>query len=492
MHSTDVAGRPALIAFVVMLAIVGSPWFTGRGSAQTSLPTPDHVVIVIMENHSYSEVIGSSAAPYINGLALQGASFTASHAVTHPSEPNYLAFFSGSTQGLTDDSCPHTYSTSTANLASELIAAGLTFGGYSEGLPSVGYTGCASGAYVRKHNPWVNFSNVPGSANMPFTSFPADPSTLPTISIVVPDLNNDMHDGTVLQGDGWLQQHLDGYVQWAETHNSLLIVTWDEDDFTVSNHIPTIFVGPMVKPGQYGSTINHYNVLRTLEDMYGLPHAGNSATATPITGIWQGAPAADTTPPTPDPMTWASPPAPAGQASIAMTATTASDPSAVEYLFACVAGPCHSGGWQASPSYTDTGLTPGTTYTYQVKARDKSANFNETAWSAPASAATLTATMHVQGIGLGTVDRGSGYKSGKATVQIVDQSGKAVIGATVTGRFTGSFDEVVSATTDTRGKALLITTSSSTISHFAFCVQSVTYPALIYDAAANRKTCASR
>ena len=260
-----------------------------------------------MENHSYSEVIGSSAAPYINGLALQGASFTASHAVTHPSEPNYLAFFSGSTQGLTDDSCPHTYSTSTANLASELIAAGLTFGGYSEGLPSVGYTGCASGAYVRKHNPWVNFSNVPGSANMPFTSFPADHSTLPTISIVVPNLNNDMHDGTVLQGDGWLQQHLDGYVQWAETHNSLLIVTWDEDDFTVSNHIPTIFVGPMVKPGQYGSTINHYNVLRTLEDMYGLPHAGNSATATPITGIWQGAPAADTTPPTPDPMTWASP-----------------------------------------------------------------------------------------------------------------------------------------------------------------------------------------
>ena len=175
-----------------------------------------------------------------------------------------------------------------------------------------------------------------------------------------------------------------------------------------------------------------------------------------------------------------------------MTATTASDPSAVEYLFACVSGPCHSGGWQASSSYSDTGLTPGTTYTYQVKARDKSANFNETAWSAPASAATLTATMHVQGIGLGTVDRGSGYKSGKATVQIVDQSGKAVIGATVTGRFTGSFDEVVSATTDTRGKALLITTSSSTISHFAFCVQSVTYPALIYDAAANRKTCASR
>lgn len=255
--------------------------------AQTTLPKPDHVVIVIEENHSFNEIIGSSSAPYINSLANGGALFTKSFAVSHPSEPNYLALFSGSTQGITNDSCPHTFGP--PDLGGELIHAGLSFSGYSEGLPSVGSTVCTSGKYARKHNPWVNFIDVPSSDNLPFTSFPASPnfSTLPTISIVVPNLLDDMHDGTIQQGDSWLQQHIDPYVQWAKTHNSLLIVTWDEDDSSQSNQIPTIFVGPMVKPGQYAERINHFNVLRTLEDMYGLPAANNSANVTSITDCWQ-------------------------------------------------------------------------------------------------------------------------------------------------------------------------------------------------------------
>jgi phospholipase C len=259
---------------------------TSNSWASTTLPRPDHVVIVIEENHAYANIIGSSSAPYINALANSGANFTNSFAVTHPSEPNYLALFSGSTQRVVDDSCPHTFSAS--NLGEELHGASLSFGGYSETMPSVGYTGCQyAGLYARKHNPWVNFTNVPSSDNLPWTSFPADYSSLPTVSIVVPNLQDDMHDGTVQQGDSWLKQHLDGYVQWAKTHNSLLIVTWDEDDGTVTNHIPTIMVGQMVKAGNYSETINHYSVLRTLEDMYGLSHAGNSANAQPITDCWQ-------------------------------------------------------------------------------------------------------------------------------------------------------------------------------------------------------------
>jgi hypothetical protein len=265
------------------LPLAGASGSGGR-VAVGAVPRPDHIVVVVMENHSYGEIIGSSAAPYINSLASTGATFTASIAITHPSEPNYLALYSGSTQGLTNDSCPHAYTS--ANLGSELFAKQLTFKGYSESMPSNGYTGCTSGSYARKHNPWVNFASVPATSNLTFSSFPTDYTTLPTVSFVVPNLKDDMHDGSVAMGDAWLQQHLDGYAQWAKTHNSLLVVTWDEDDHSANNHIPTIFVGGPVKTGSYPEPINHYNVLRTIEDAYVLPYAGASATATPITDAW--------------------------------------------------------------------------------------------------------------------------------------------------------------------------------------------------------------
>ena len=243
------------------------------------------MVVVVEENRSYADIIGKSAAPYVNSLAAGGALFTRSFAVTHPSEPNYLALFSGSTHGLTDDSCPHSYAD--ANLGSQLFGAGLSFRGYSDSLPSIGYTGCGSGGYARKHNPWVNFSNVPAAANLPLGSFPGNYGSLPTVSFVVPDLNNDMHDGSVATGDSWLRAHLGGYAQWAKTHNSLLIVTWDEDDRSAGNQIATIFYGQSVKPGRYSQRITHYTVLRTLQQAYGLPGIGNSAAAGPINYTWQ-------------------------------------------------------------------------------------------------------------------------------------------------------------------------------------------------------------
>jgi len=237
------------------------------------------------ENHAYSQIIGSPEAPYINSLAAEGASFTRSYAITHPSQPNYLALFSGSTQGVTSDSCPHTFSA--PNLGSELIAAGKTFTGFSEGLPSVGSEVCTSGEYARKHVPWTDFYNVPSSDNQPFTSFPTNFADLPTVSWVIPDLLDDMHTGTIQQADKWLQTNLEPYIAWAQANNSLLIVTWDEDDDTNLNQIPTIFVGPMVKAGQYSEKINHYNVLRTLEAIYGLPFAGRSASVKTILDVWQ-------------------------------------------------------------------------------------------------------------------------------------------------------------------------------------------------------------
>jgi acid phosphatase len=260
--------------------------------ASATVPTPSHVVIVMEENHSYSQIIGSSDAPYINSLAQQNALFTNSYAISHPSQPNYVALFSGSTQGLTSDSCPQTFSG--PDLGSQLVNANRSFTGYSESLPSAGFTGCTdpwwnfwAPPYARKHAPWVNFTDVPASANQPFSSFPSDYSQLPTVSFVVPNEQDDMHSGSVATADSWLKSNLDGYAQWAKTHNSLLIVTWDEDDDASGNHIPTIFVGQSVKPGQYNESINHYTVLRTIEAMYGLSPINNSGTVNPITDVWQ-------------------------------------------------------------------------------------------------------------------------------------------------------------------------------------------------------------
>lgn len=272
----------AALAAVVAAAVPGL--IAQPASAANGVPQLDHVVVVIMENHSYNEILGGSSAPYIKSLAASGAKMTQSFAVSHPSEPNYLQLFSGSNQGVTNDSCPHTFST--ANLGSELLAAGKTFIGYSESMPSDGYTGCTSGSYARKHNPWVNFTNVPTSSNLRFSRFPTSYSSLPNVSIVVPNLCNDMHDCSIATGDTWVKNNLDGYVQWAKTHNSAMLLTFDEDDSSQSNQIATVLVGQHVKIGSFSEHINHYNVLRTLEDMYSLPYAGASSTATPITDIW--------------------------------------------------------------------------------------------------------------------------------------------------------------------------------------------------------------
>ncbi len=106
----------------------------------------------------------------------------------------------------------------------------------------------------------------------------------------VPNQVDDMHNGaepdTIIRGDQWLRDKLDAYVRWADTHNSLLIVTWDEDDDSAGNHIPTIFVGPMVKPGVYAQCIDHYTVLRALLELYGLSPLGRSAAAANMDNVW--------------------------------------------------------------------------------------------------------------------------------------------------------------------------------------------------------------
>jgi acid phosphatase len=294
MISRTRAWVPAVIAATAGLTATAALLSSGVASAAGSVPRFDHVVIVVMENKNYSDIIGRpDEAPYLNSLAAGGAVFSNSFAAAHPSQPNYLALFSGSTQGVTSDNCPQRFA-SVPNLGAELIGARLSFAGYSESMPSAGYTGCGSYfslGYVRTHNPWVDFSNVPAAGNLTFASFPANYSLLPTVSFVIPNLCHDMHYCSRDTGDGWIQHNLGGYASRARSHNSLLIITWDEDGSILglggdNNKVPTIFYGAHVRPGIYGERTGHDGVLRTVEDMYGPPHAGATATASPITDVW--------------------------------------------------------------------------------------------------------------------------------------------------------------------------------------------------------------
>ncbi|MFI5523548.1 alkaline phosphatase family protein [Streptomyces platensis] len=281
------------LAGAFTLATAGLGLWAGNGfgaeAAAAAVPTPDYVVVVVFENHAYDQVMGSSSAPYLNSLASGGASLTASYAETHPSQPNYYALFSGDTQGVTDDSCVDPGFSDAPNLASELTAAGKSWASYNESLPAEGSTTCKSGTYAQKHNPWFGFSNVSTGSAHTFDAFPTDFSKLPTVSFVVPNLCSDMHDCSVSTGDTWVKNHLKSYADWAKTHNSLLLVTFDEDNRLSGNRIPTVLYGQPVQAGSTSATTyNHYDVLRTLEDMYGTSHAGRAADAKDISGIWAG------------------------------------------------------------------------------------------------------------------------------------------------------------------------------------------------------------
>jgi acid phosphatase len=278
--------RIVLHAALIAGCLIATGWAAeSAAAAPSALPRPAHVVVVIEENKSGFQIDRDAHAPYLNRLLHEGAYFTNSHGVTHPSLPNYLALFAGLTN-TNQDSCPAVgFSRGAPNLATELHAAGLSFASYSEGLPQAGSDACWAGRYARKHAPWTEFNNVSPAAQLPFSGLPKY-ERLPTVAFVIPDLQDDMHDGTIAEGDAWFASHLGRLVDWAQSHDALVVVTWDEgnDPF---NTIPTIFAGPMVRQGRYAESIEHYRVLRTLEDMYGLRHAGLSGAVTPIADCWK-------------------------------------------------------------------------------------------------------------------------------------------------------------------------------------------------------------
>jgi phospholipase C len=271
----------------------------------TTAPTYTHVIWIWMENHSYSDIIGSSSAPYINSLAGECGLATNYHNLSHPSLPNYV----GATSGLAvsslkpfDPDCNPTKKCSTS--AASIFGQGETWKAYEESMPS----NCApsnSGEYAVRHNPPPYFTSLSGCSTLdvPYTSLAGDLSagTLPAFSFITPNLIDDMHDGTIAQGDSWLSANLPAILSSSAyaSGTTAVFITWDEgsggksgencatNTTDASCHVVTIVVSPSTAAGSTSGTLfNHYSLLGTAEQLLGLPLLGQAASTATMTSAF--------------------------------------------------------------------------------------------------------------------------------------------------------------------------------------------------------------
>ena len=265
-----------------------------RPPPSVRVPTFTHVVVVVFENKEATSIAGNPDAPTFNALAHRYAVLTNYDAVSHPSLPNYLALVSGSTHGISSDCTDCVIDA--RNLADTLAAAGKTWKTYAEDLPHPGYTGAFSGRYAKKHDPFLYFRDVADSRArrnrvVPFTQLSSDlrRHRLPDLSLVVPNLCDDMHDCSVATGDAWLKTHVVPLLHSRALRGGVVFVVFDEGTSSTGGggHVYALALGPTVRGGsRFTRATNHYGLLRTIEDAWGLPRLGFSRTGTPIGGIW--------------------------------------------------------------------------------------------------------------------------------------------------------------------------------------------------------------
>jgi len=288
----------ALIAALVRPGL-GAP-AAGDSAASPASPTPapaagvpafEHVIVVVMENKDFDQARNPKSCPYTADLMRAGAWFSDYHAITHPSQPNYLALWAGNTLGVGDNSCPpHGAPFAAENLGHALEATGKTWRAYSEDLPGAGSAVCKARGklYTRKHEPWTHFKNLDHSNERPYSDLAKDIAEhrLPDLAFVVPNNCHNTHDCSISTGDAWLAEELPAMITGVG-RNGLVVLTWDEDDDTSDNHILTVFAGLMLRPATVSTRhVTHYTLLRTLCDGLGLVPFGNATQERPITDVW--------------------------------------------------------------------------------------------------------------------------------------------------------------------------------------------------------------
>jgi phospholipase C len=307
-----------LLTAAIMLATIGaatgvtpaSPAAAASGPCGTATtpPTYRHVIWIWMENHSLGNVIGNvSQAPYINSLAASCGLATDYHVTTHPSLPNYLAATSGTAQG----SLPATtyldcdVSVICDMTVGSIFGQGESWKAYNESMPSNCYKS-NSGEYAVRHNPAVYYTSLSGCASkdVPYTQLATDlaDNALPAFSFITPNLIDDMHDGTIAQGDAWLASHLPAILnsKQYQSGTTAVFITWDEgsggypiedcDNTSVTDAsciVPTIVISPSTPAGTTsGSFFDHYSLLGTTEQLLGLPKLATASSAPTMTAAF--------------------------------------------------------------------------------------------------------------------------------------------------------------------------------------------------------------
>ncbi len=263
------------------------------GSSPEAMPALSHVYLIILENRSYSQIVGASDAPYLNSLIADYGLATNYQSLAHPSQPNYIALVSGSTQGITDDG---SHDVTAPNLADQLEAAGKSWADFQQGYPGSCFTGGSAsdgsdgpGTYSRKHNPFISFTAISADparcANITdFSSF--DPAAA-DFELIVPNELNDMHSASTAQGDAFMSSFVPQILESdAWRVGGVLFITWDEGG---SDQVPLIVVSSLTAAGTRSDVIHdHYSVLRSIEDGFGLPCLANACLANNLTDFFAG------------------------------------------------------------------------------------------------------------------------------------------------------------------------------------------------------------
>jgi hypothetical protein len=237
-----------------------------------------------MENHSYSQIIGNSSAPYINRLATTYGSATNMLAESHPSLPNYIAMTSGSTQGITDDNGPSSHPLGVTSIFSQLGTGARSL---EESMPS-NCDKSSSGEYAVRHDPEAYYTNLGTACSTNDVPLGSTPDLSAKFTFITPNLIDDMHDGTVAQGDTWLSTFVPKVFATPQYQagNTVVFLTWDEDDGSSPNHVATIVISPTSKAISSNTAFTHYSMLRATEEILGLPLIGGAQTANDMRSVF--------------------------------------------------------------------------------------------------------------------------------------------------------------------------------------------------------------